>query len=458
MNNSNEIENSPLYRNEEAEQKLIAYLMESDQGYFCVEGLRAELFAFPDNQIVWQAIESCAHKHKKTSFALVNAEFLQNSQYESLNEYLRDIRQYAVHPNLDKINDQIRILTELWQKRERLKLAQEILEKLPSCSVTEIDSLIEQQMFNSFSNLQSNDVTSPEKGIEEAKRMALEAHERAKEGLSVGISTGIRALDRELGGLINSNLYIIGARPGQGKTTLATNIAFHAAKQGIPVLFFSLEMKQDQLFQRIIISEMKRVLCPWEIIKGTQNEILLQEFNETAESIKNVPFFIDDTGSLNINTLLKRAAYNHKKYNIGLIVIDYLQLVASKGKFGENKHNEISGICEAIKGMAQNLNVSVILLSQLNRESDKNPGERPRLSHLRDSGGIEAAGNVVIFPFLKEEKEPEQEDFIVKKQGTSHKAKCFQDCLIIAKNRQGRANVDVPIMFDRPMFKFMDVN
>jgi replicative DNA helicase len=259
--------------------------------------------------------------------------------------------------------------------------------------------------------------------LKNAIDMAAAAYERDG-GLS-GVSTGLRDLDMKLGGLQASDLIILAGRPSMGKTALATNIAFNVAKayraehhadgtvdvkDGAIVGFFSLEMSAEQLATRLL-SEQSGV--PSERVRrGRIDDSEWHQFVEASHELQSIPLYIDDTGGLTIATLAARARRLKRQRGLGLLVIDYLQLLAGDGKFGENRVQEVTQITTGLKTLAKELDVPILALSQLSRQVENRDDKRPQLSDLRESGSIEQDADVVMFVFREEyyvtRKEPRE--------------------------------------------------
>ena len=244
--------------------------------------------------------------------------------------------------------------------------------------------------------------------------MASAAYER-RGGLS-GISTGLKSLDMQMGGLQKSDLIIIAGRPSMGKTALATNIAFNIArattlppeeggqghgKEGAVVGFFSLEMSSEQLATRIV-SEQARI--PSENIRrGMISDDEFRELVRVARELEDMPLFIDPTGGITIAQLAARARRLKRQHDLGVIVVDYLQLLSgSSALYQTNRVQEITEITTGLKALAKELEVPVIALSQLSRQVEQREDKRPQLADLRESGSIEQDADVVMFVYREE--------------------------------------------------------
>ena len=287
---------------------------------------------------------------------------------------------------------------------------------------------------------------------------------KSGEGI-VGVPTGLKDLDERLGGLHKSDLVIIAGRPSMGKTALATNIAYYAAKKILDnnektsVAFFSLEMSSEQLSTRII-SEQSRIKSN-DIRQGKITE---EEFNrliETSRNIHQLPLVIDETPAITIATLCNRARRIKRLFGLNLIVVDYIQLMKTGSKRYDGRVQEISEITQGLKALAKELSVPVLALSQLSRAVEQRDGQRPQLSDLRDSGSIEQDADVVMFVFREEYylmgKEP--------KLGTIEHAEWqskMNDILgdadiIIGKQRHGPTG-NVKVEFEGMYTKFKDAS
>ncbi len=301
-------------------------------------------------------------------------------------------------------------------------------------------------------------------------------------GLS-GVTTGLDTINARTGGLHHSDLLILAGRPGMGKTALATNIAFNAAKRwmddmrlgiepaksvGAKVAFFSLEMSADQLATRIL-AEQSRISAE-SLRMGKISKAEFASLAAAAADLENLPLFIDDTAGLSIGGLHTRVRRLQRRQNnqIGLIVVDYLQLLSGSGKgSNENRVQEISEISRGLKTLAKDLNVPVLALSQLSRAVEQREDKRPQLSDLRESGSIEQDADIVMFVYredyyvaAKEPKRPKEGD----------DAKIFDDHakwaldmervfglaeLIVAKQRHG-ATGKVTLKFEPQITRFSD--
>ncbi len=258
---------------------------------------------------------------------------------------------------------------------------------------------------------------SEAQGFAVATRTALGMIEQAllSGGHISGTTTGLNSLNEKVGGLHDSDLIILAGRPGMGKTALATNIAFNAADRlrrdiadgiaedksvGAATAFFSLEMSADQLATRILAEQSGISAEMLRMGKISRDDF--QQLSYASQRLAELPLYIDDTPALTIAALRARARRLKRRHNIGLIVVDYLQLLQGSGRANDNRVNEISEISRGLKTLAKELSVPVIALSQLSRAVEQREDKRPMLSDLRESGSIEQDADMVWFVFRED--------------------------------------------------------
>ncbi len=240
-----------------------------------------------------------------------------------------------------------------------------------------------------------------------------------------GVPTGFSDLDDLLSGLQKSDLIILAARPSVGKTSLALDIARQVGTQAnIPVGIFSLEMSADQLVDRMIAAEGNVDL--WRLRTGNLKDSDFTQINETMGTLSEAPIFIDDTSSANIMEMRTMARRLQAEHDLGLIIIDYLQLM--EGRSNENRVQEISEISRGLKMLAKELNIPIVALSQLSRAVESRPDQRPKLSDLRESGSIEQDADVVMFIYREDRVNPDTEN-----KGIAE--------IIVAKHRNGPVGI-----------------
>ncbi len=300
-------------------------------------------------------------------------------------------------------------------------------------------------------------------------------------GHIAGKTTGLTSINEKVGGLHDSDLIILAGRPGMGKTSLATNIAFNCSERflndqrdgidmeksvGAGVAFFSLEMSADQLATRILAEQAEISSEALRMGKISRDEF--QKLSFASQKLAELPLYIDDTPALTIAALRTRARRMKRRHDIGLIVVDYLQLLQGSGRANDNRVNEISEISRGLKTLAKELELPVIALSQLSRAVEQREDKRPQLSDLRESGSIEQDADMVWFVFredyyvaMREPKMPQGDDDM-----NTHEAHAAWQAemervfglaeLVVAKQRHGSTG-KVRMRFEPKITRFSDL-
>ncbi|HEX7751806.1 MAG TPA: replicative DNA helicase [Novosphingobium sp.] len=316
-----------------------------------------------------------------------------------------------------------------------------------------------------------------------ATRTAIQAIEKAfnSGGHISGKTTGLTSVNEKIGGLHDSDLIILAGRPGMGKTSLVTNIAFNCADRlqrdladgidpaksvGAAVAFFSLEMSADQLATRILAEQSGISSEALRVGKISRDDF--QQLSFASQRLAELPLYIDDTPALTIAALRARARRLKRRHNIGLVIVDYLQLLQGTGRANDNRVNEISEISRGLKTLAKELSVPVIALSQLSRAVEQREDKRPMLSDLRESGSIEQDADMVWFVFREDyyvmSREPKQpvdgDDAKTHEAHASWQAEMERVYglaeLIVAKQRHG-ATGKVRMRFESRITRFSDL-
>jgi len=415
------IENShkQLPCNIEAEQAVIGSILVSNDIFDEISPIvDSQKFLDPIHSKIFETIENLISKGLLANPITLKNHFENNEGLKELGgqEYLIKITKFST--SVKQTIDYANIVHEMHVRRELIKISEDVLDEASSAS--EVSTTGEEMIQNAEKSLFdlaerghfNQSFMKFENALKQTIDMAKSAYQN-EEGI-VGVPTGLTDLDARLGGMHKQDLIIIAGRPSMGKTALATNIAFHAAKnienKGIKstVAFFSLEMSSEQLSTRIL-SEQSRIRSN-DIRRGKVSEIEFEKFIETSKNIVELPLYIDETPAITIAAISNRARRIKRLFGLELIVVDYIQLMRSGRKMEFNRVQEISEITQGLKALAKELNVPVLALSQLSRQVEQRDDKKPQLSDLRESGSIEQDADVVMFVFREayylERKEP----------------------------------------------------
>lgn len=403
----------------EAEQSLLgALLLNNNLLEHILDCLRPEHFSDASHGKIFKSITYLSDRGKIADPITLKDFFVSDESLETVGgaNYLIDLVNSTL--NTTNVNDYAKIIYDFYLRRELVGIGQNIVEnahthELESEATNQIEDAEKKLYDLATKGLSSSGPIT----FSEAVDQTITATEAAfkREGHIVGVTTGFVDLDKWLGGLHPSDLIILAGRPSMGKTALATNIAFNAAKSnlinkdsGSKVAFFSLEMSSQQLASRILSSETK--ISSDRMRRGEIKAKDFELFISVSKQLKEIPLFIDDTPALNVMALRHRARRLQRQYGLGLIIIDYLQLLDSGNRKGnENRVQEISDITRSLKAIAKELNLPVIALSQLSRAVEQRDDKKPQLADLRESGSIEQDADVVMFVYREEYYEERQQ-------------------------------------------------
>ncbi|WP_240002293.1 replicative DNA helicase [Oleisolibacter albus] len=408
----------PAYRtpphNEEAEQAVLGAILVNNRAFEKVgEFLRPEHFFDPANQKIFAAIMKMIDRGQVANPLTLKAYFEQDNDLREIGgtDYLAQLAAAIV--TVTNIEDYGRIIHDGYLRRQLIEVGEDMVNTAykHELDVTANDQ-IEEAEKKLFELASFGDVKGDFIPFERALKAAIDTAEAAFRRTShvTGVTSGLRDLDSKLGGLHPSDLLILAGRPSMGKTALATNIAFNAAKaymlsggkEGAPVGFFSLEMSAEQLALRILADQAE--VSGDKIRRGDIAASDFPKFVEASQYLARVPFFVDDTPALTITAVRTRCRRLKRTQGLGLVVVDYLQLLrgGGTGRGPENRVQEISEITRGLKAIAKELHVPVIALSQLSRSVEQREDKRPQLSDLRESGSIEQDADVVMFVFREQ--------------------------------------------------------
>lgn len=470
-------ENAPNYRilphNLDAEQGLIgALLIDNRATEKMGEFLKAPHFFMPAHQRIFETILTLIERGQNASPVTLKNYFEQDEDLKDVGGagYLADLAANVV--GIINVADYAQTIYELHLRRQLITLGEDVVNESYDHSLDN-DALktIEQAEARLFDLAESGDVKGGFVTLRDSVLVAIEHAEKAfqSDGKVTGVTSGLIDIDKKLGGFQNSDLLILAGRPSMGKTALAVNWAFNAAKAyaesggeaGARVAFFSLEMASEQLAGRILSDQSS--ISNDAIRKGNIKQEDFRAFVEASQKMSQVPLYIDDTPALSIGAVRTRARRLKRQHGMDLLVIDYLQLLRGNGsKRGqENRVQEVSEITQGLKAIAKELDIPVIALSQLSRQVEQREDKRPQLSDLRESGSIEQDADIVMFVFREEyylsrtEPEPGTENHM-KWQESCERAHNIGEC-IVAKQRHGPIGT-VKMFFDPNFTRFSDLD
>ena len=406
--------------NIEAEKALLGSLLVDNRTYERVsEFLRPEHFAVAEHRLIFEACAKLVERNQTADPVTLRGHFAKDDALANVGGpvYLMELADSAV--TVINAGEYGRLIHDHYLKRELIALGEDVVNRAYACDLDEPGPIqIEMAEQGLYELATRGEYEGGFAAFSDTIRNALEIAEAAhkREGRLSGVPTGFRDLDAKLGGLHASDLIILAGRPSMGKTALATNIAFNAARafrterkedgttkavDGAMVGFFSLEMSAEQLATRII-SE-KTEISSDRIRRGMVAKEKFLDLVAASTELQKLPIFIDDTPALSIGAMRTRARRLKRQHGLGLIVIDYLQLIApAAGSRHDNRVQEISEITRGLKALAKELDVPVLALSQLSRAVEQREDKRPQLSDLRESGTIEQDSDVVMFIFREQ--------------------------------------------------------
>ncbi len=407
----------------EAEQSVLGcMLVDPECVSIAAEYLKDDCFYIEANRSIFSAMLSLYDVGSNIDFVTVGDALSKKGVLDAVggNEYLVFLATSL--PTTNNLRQYIEILNDKAMLRRLINVSNTISEKSyqPGADTVNVAEEAGRLIFNVLEKQGGSDISHIRDVIMKTYDNLVEIYQNKGENL--GVPTGLIDLDNILHGLRKGNLVLIAARPSVGKTSFALNIATHAAiRANVPTAIFSLEMKDTEIVSRMISSEM--MIDASHLMTGELDDDDWEKIANSLSLLGNAPIYINETSNVTVNgirTICRRL--KHEK-NLGLIVIDYLQLMSGDSR-AESRQNEISAISRSLKVLALELDIPIIALSQLSRASEKRTDHRPVLSDLRDSGAIEQDADIVMFLFRDDKPEEENEQ------------KNVVEC-IVAKNRAG---------------------
>ena len=465
LNQTGEIK---LPSNLEAEQALIGSVMVNNDIIDEISNIiNSNKFFDPAHKKIYEVIETLNNKGMIANPITLKNYFEKDENLKEVGgvEYLVKLTRFSSSSR--QAIDYAKVIHEMYVKRELIDISSNISEESFGADDDKTaENIIEEAEQSLFQLAERGNFSQSYMKFNQALDQTIEMATlamKSDQGL-VGVPTGLTDLDEKLGGLHKSDLVIIAGRPSMGKTALATNIAYYAAKkihdnnEKTSVAFFSLEMSSEQLSTRIL-SEQTRIQSS-DIRRGKATEEQLNRYIEASRDIYDIPLFIDETPAITISALSNRARRMKRLFGLSLIVVDYIQLMRTSSNRMDGRVQEISEITQGLKALAKELSVPVLALSQLSRAVEQRDDKIPQLSDLRESGSIEQDADVVMFVYREqyylERKQP--------KLGSIEHAEWqskMNDILgladiIIGKQRHGPTG-NVQVEFEGQYTKFKDL-
>tara|TARA_Y100000590_G_scaffold372072_1_gene434903 strand:- start:206 stop:1624 length:1419 start_codon:yes stop_codon:yes gene_type:complete len=454
-----------LPNNIEAEQSVLGSILLQNEIFDEINTLVTSAnFYDPLHQKIFAAIENLIYKGMLANPITLKNHFEKEKDDINIPEYLVKITKFSSSSR--QAIEYSKIIYDMYVRRELIKISENTID---NAKINDLNlsgqKIIENSEKSLFDLAEKGSFSSSLIKFNDAMKLTIEMASNAyknEDGI-VGVSTGLKDIDDRLGGLHQSDLIIIAGRPSMGKTALATNIAFYAAKKlqdenkKSSVAFFSLEMSSEQLSTRILAEQSR--ITSHNIRRGKISDDEFDKFIETSKTISELPLFIDETPAISIAALSNRARRIKRLHGLEMIVVDYIQLMRATMNNKDGRVQEISEITQGLKAIAKELSVPVIALSQLSRAVEQRDQKKPQLSDLRESGSIEQDADVVMFVYREayylEKQEPrpatvEHAEWQAKMNEVSNLAE-----IIIGKQRHGPTG-NIMLEFEAMFTKFKD--
>ena len=425
---------------------LSSLLISSEAIEITLRSVNVKTFYFKNHQTLYKAIIEIYNNKIPIDLITLNSYLQDNGQLEEIGgvEVLIELINYV--PNLLYLEDYINLIRDKFLRRTLIKLGYELINSayITNISLESILFNLESDIFNLTNEIKQQKLIS---SAELLSQVFLELKQKALKPSLSGISSGFFDLDSFTQGFQKSDLIIIAARPSMGKTALALNISLNVIKNlNLPVLFFSLEMSKEQLIYRLLTNETN--ITNFRLKTGNIYKNDWMKLNTTIKNLSGLPLFIDDTPNPSINdikTKIKKIIFEQNQ--IGLVIIDYLQLMQNSKFKTENRTQELSQITRSLKNLAREFNVPIIALSQLSRNVESRLNKRPILSDLRESGSIEQDADLVLMLYRESYYNLTKLDDEINLPDPVE--------LIIAKQRNGPVGT-VDLQFDSKQTKFLN--
>lgn len=426
---------------EQAEASILgAILIDKDALSDVVDFLKPEFFYKDIHNYIFASMLELFEKHEPVDIVTVTSQLKKMGKYKDVGgtSYLTELTN--VVPTSANIEVYSNLVTDCYVKRRLIESSAKISESAfnEQSDVKLILDKAEGDILSIALRRSRQDFIPIKDALAESFDRLDELHKRG--GTLRGIGTGFTDLDNKLAGMQDSNLLILAARPGQGKTAFALNIAQHVSvHQKDAVGIFSLEMSKEELVDRLLVSQAD--VDAWRLKTGRLTDDDFTRLSEAMGELSEAPLYIDDTPGINIFEMRTKARRLQVSHNVKLLVVDYLQLVDPGRRF-DNRVQEVSIVSQSLKNLARELKIPVLAISQLSRAVESRGSKVPQLADLRESGAIEQDADVVMFLY-REEQEMEKWDHQIVK-------------LLIAKHRNGPLG-EIDLIFKGDRIKFYGV-
>ena len=433
-------------QNIEAEASLLgAVLIDSDAIVKIADSVSARDFFDPRHMRIYEALVQLYENHDAIDVLTLSDKLKNNGNLAMIGgaSYLTELTNFV--PTAANVEQYAEIVAQKGVRRRMIAASRDIV-SLGYDESKQLKELIEEAETRLFEVSQQHvkqSLVSLESVLAESFDRLDDLHKDKKK--IRGVPTGFRDLDNMLAGFQKSDLIILAARPSMGKTALALNFAHNVGVQSsAPVLIFSLEMSKEQLVDRLL--SMESGVDAWALRTGNLNDSDFEKIGQAMGTLSEAQIYIDDSPGITVSDMRTKARREAHQHDLGLIVVDYLQLMSGGSRFGSegNRVQEISEISRGLKGIARELNVPVLALSQLSRSVENRSPQIPQLSDLRESGSIEQDADVVAFIYREEYYNPETD----RKKLTD---------IFIKKHRNGPTG-GVELYFDNEKQRFRSVD
>lgn len=432
-------------QNTDAEASLLgAILIDSDAIVKIADSINAEDFYDPKHAHIYEAISNLYERHSPIDVLTLSDQLRSNGLLDGVGgaAYLTELTNYV--PTASHVEQYADIVSQKALRRRLIKASQDItgLGYDESKQLRDLIEEAETRLFQVSQQHVKQSVISIETILAESFDRLDELHKDNKK--IRGVTTGFRDMDNMLAGLQRSDLFILAARPAMGKTAFALNLAHNVAIMAKePVLIFSLEMSKEQLVDRLL--SMESGVDAWALRTGNLTDSDFEKIGQAMGALSEAQIYIDDTPGITVSDLRTKARREAHVHPLGLIVVDYLQLMSGGARFSDgNRVQEISEISRGLKGVARELNVPLIALSQLSRSVESRSPQIPQLADLRESGSIEQDADIVAFIYREEYYNPETD------------RKSITD-ILIKKHRNGPTG-GVELYFDKEKQRFRSLD